>query len=323
VTNWVDPDRAPTRMMLFALMLAGLALSISIPEAFGRLGLLFACAYVAMEMGRSAFMLWALTTPEQAHLRRNFVRILCWQGLAAPFWIVGGLAEPEATRPLLWLAAVAIWTAAPALGFRVPGLGRSTTADWTVEGRHLAERCGLFIIIALGESILVTGATFAKLPWTVPTVAAFVVAFLGSVAMWWVYFHIGAERGSRHITRTRDPGRLARLGYTYLHIPIVAGIVVTAVGDEMVLAHPGGRADAKEVAAILGGPALYLVGNALFKRITLGHLPLSHELGLAALAVVALLAASLPPLAIAAAAAATLIFVAVWEHVSLGGPDEE
>ena len=102
----------------------------------------------------------------------------------------------------------------------------------------MAERCGLFVIIALGESVLVTGATFAGLSWTAEHIGAFLVAFAGSVAMWVIYFNIGAERSSRLIASSNDPGRLARNGYTYLHILIVAGIIVAAVGDELALHHP-------------------------------------------------------------------------------------
>ena len=114
-------------------------------------------------------------------------------------------------------------------------------AVWWVGGAHLAKRCALFVIIALGELLLVTGATFAEKPWSGPTAAAFIVAFLGSVAMWAVYFNVGAERGSRHMASASDPGRLGRNGYTYLHILIVAGIIVSAVADELALAHPDGH----------------------------------------------------------------------------------
>ncbi len=85
----------------------------------------------------------------------------------------------------------------------------------------MAERCAGFIIIALGESIVVTGATFADLTWTAENVAAFLSAFVGSIAMWWIYFHKGAEAGSEQISNSSEPGRLARLAYTYLHMPIV------------------------------------------------------------------------------------------------------
>ena len=220
VTNWLDPDKTPVRLMLFALMLAGLVLSTSIPEAFGGKALAFAGAYVFMQLGRSLFMLWALRGHSAGNYR-NFQRINSWLALSAVFWIAGAFAEGEA-RLGLWIAALAIEYVAPSLGFWTPGLGRSTTADWDVEGGHLAERCGLFIIIALGESVLVTGATFAKLPWSPATVAAFATAFVGSAAMWWIYFNIGAERGSQRISQSErsGPAGAARL---HLHAPAAGG----------------------------------------------------------------------------------------------------
>ena len=228
------------------------------------------------------------------------------------FWIAGAFAQGD-TRFALWAVALVIEYVGPSLGFWTPGLGASTTSDWDVEGGHLAERCGLFVIIALGESVLVTGATFAKLPWTPVTVASFLVAFVGSVAMWWIYFNIGAERGSRHISASDDPGRLARLVYTYLHLPLVAGIIVAAVGDELVLAHPTGHTNVQTAAVLLGGPALYLIGNLLFKRASAKHFPLSHLVGLGLLALLVPAATVASPLMFSGATALVLVIVAIWE----------
>jgi low temperature requirement protein LtrA len=316
VTNWLDPETPGVRLMLFVLMLAGLVLSTSLPEAFGTRGLAFAAAYVFMQVGRSLFMVWALGAHSPRN-RRNFQRITVWLALSGVCWIAGGLADGT-TRFGLWGFALFLEYLSPAVGFRVPGLGRSTTAEWDVEGGHMAERCGLFIIIALGESILITGATFSNLTWTPQTAAAFVTAFVGSVAMWWIYFSIGAERGSRVIATSVDPGRLARLAYTYIHLPIVAGIIVAAVADEFVLAHPAGHADLETAAAVLGGPALYLVGNILFKRTTSGRLPLSHLIGLGFLVLLVPLVPAASPLALATAAMLVLVLVAIWEWLSLG-----
>jgi len=319
VTNWLDPERTPVRLMLFALMLAGLVLSTSIPKAFEGKGLAFAGAYAFMQVGRSLFMLWALKGNSPGNYR-NFQRITAWLALSASFWIAGGLADSE-WRLGLWLTAVAIEFVAPWIYFWTPGLGRSTTADWDVEGAHMAERCGLFIIIALGESILVTGAKFGSLPWTAATVAAFLVAFAGSVAMWWIYFNIGAERASRHIAAAADPGRVARLAYTYLHMPLVAGIIVAAVGDELVLAHPGGHTDAKTAAVLVGAPALYLVGNLMFKRATASSPAFSHMVGLVLLVLLIPLSTMVQPLAFSAATMLVLVVVAAWETLSLrSGP---
>ena len=317
VTNWLDPDKTPVRLLLFALMLAGLVLSTSIPQAFDSKGIAFAGAYVFMQLGRSVFMLRALKGHNAGNYY-NFQRIICWLGLSALFWIAGGFAQGDA-RFALWGIALLIEYAGPSFRFWTPGLGASTTSDWDVEGGHLAERCGLFVIIALGESVLVTGATFAKLAWTPVTMAAFLVAFVGSVAMWWIYFNIGAERASRHISASDDPGSMARLAYTYLHLVLVAGIIVVAVGDELVLAHPTGHADVKTAAVLLGGPALYLIGNLLFKRTSAKHFPLSHLVGLGLLALLVPAAAVASPLLLSCATTLVLIMVAIWETRSLTG----
>ena len=316
-TNWLDPQTTPVRVMLFVLMLAGLVLSTSIPQAFDTRGLAFGGAYAFMQVSRCLFTLWSL----RHHSPRNFVnfqRITVWITTAAAFWVAGGLAEGQ-TRLLLWIVAFAIDYAAPACRFWTPGMGSSATSDWDIEGSHMAERCGLFIIIALGESILVTGAAFGKLDWTPMVVAAFVTAFIGSVAMWWIYFNIGADRGSRDISHSADPGRLGRNAYTYAHLPIVAGIVVAAVSDELVLAHPAGHVDFRTAATTLGGPALFLIGNLLFKRMLYGFYPLSHLIGLVLLGWLVPAAFYVSPLAFGAAATSVLVIVAIWETRSLGG----
>jgi low temperature requirement protein LtrA len=315
ITNWLDPERMPVRLLLFVLMAAGIVLSASIPTAFAERGLSFAVTFAFMQVGRSLFMLWALKRHDDRNYR-NFQRITLWLCLSAVFWIAGGLAGGS-LRLGLWAVAIAIEYVMPAAGMWVPGLGRSTTADWTIDGGHLAERCALFIIIALGESVLVTGATFADLAWTETTVAAFAVTFVGSVAMWAVYFNVGAERASRQIAGSDDPGRLGRSGYTYLHILIVAGIIVSAVADELVLSHPLGHTDLGPLLVIIGGPALYLLGTASFKSLTAPHVPLSHLIGFGLLALVASAGMVASPLVLSAGTSASLIVVTVWEWVSL------
>ena len=267
LTNWFDPDRRPVRALLLGMMLVSLLMSAALPQAFGANGLLFAGAYVVMQVGRSLFAVAALES--DPGLRRTFQRILAWAAGAAVLWLAGGVATGVA-REALWLGAVAVELAAPAAGYPVPGLGRSVTTDWSISGGHLAERCQLFLIIALGESVLVTGSTLAGLTVDPPTAAAFVVAFLGSVAFWWLYFDRSAESAAGVIERSADPGRLGRSAYTYLHLPMVAGIIVAAVGDELSIAHPGGPMTAPTAATLLGGPALFLLGHLLFKRAVFG-----------------------------------------------------
>ncbi|MGH8167960.1 MAG: low temperature requirement protein A, partial [Woeseiaceae bacterium] len=236
---------------------------------------------------------------------------------SAVFWIAGGFS-PGYERMFLWGTALFLEYLGPAIGFFVPGLNRSTTRDWDVEGHHLAERCGLFIIIALGESILITGATFAEATWDASTAGAMAAALSGSIAMWWLYFNIGAERAAAKIGASDDPGQLGRLIYTYVHLLIVGGIIVSAAADELVLAHPDGHVAVSTAMAVIGGPAAFLAGNLLFKRATHRFWPLSHLAGLALLAGLGWLTASLTPVILALSTSAILIVVAVWETRSLG-----
>ena len=316
ITNWLNPELTPVRILLFVLMLGGLVLSTSIPKAFESRGMWFALAYAAMQVGKTIF-LWVSTPPARNSARMNAVRITTWLSVSAVFWIAGGFAQGHA-RLVLWAIALVIEYISPAVRFWIPKYGASSVADWVVEGGHMAERCAGFIIIALGESIVVTGATFADLAWTTETVTAFASAFVGAIAMWWIYFHRGAEAGSEQISRSSEPGRLARLAYTYLHMPIVAGIILSAVADELVLTHPAEHSDLKTVLSAIGGPLLFLVGTILFKHTFRGFLQLSHGVGIVALAILALFAHALSPLVLSLVTSAIMIVVAVWESISLG-----
>jgi len=320
ITNWLNPEKTPVRLLLFAMMLGGLVLSTSIPAAFEARGLWFAIAYAAMQVGKTIF-LWISTPPSRPRTRMNAIRIAAWLSVSAIFWIAGGVMEGQ-SRLVLWAIALVIEYISPAVRFWIPRYGASSVADWMIEGGHMAERCALFIIIALGESIVVTGATFAELTWTTENVLAFVAAFVGSLAMWWIYFHIGAEAGSEQLSKSSEPGRLARLAYTYLHMPIVAGIIVSAVADELVLKHPGGHSDLKTVISATGGPLLFLFGTMLFKHSFRGFLQLSHGAGIVALGVLAWFASELSPLMLSILTTAIMIVVAVWESISLRtGPE--
>jgi low temperature requirement protein LtrA len=315
ITNWLNPELTPVRILLFLLMLAGLVLSTSIPHAFEARGLWFASAYAAMQVGRTAFWL-ASIPPARTAVRWNAIRILTWLSTSAVFWILGGFAQGE-TRLGLWVLALAIEYVSPVARFWVPGLCASAVEDWYVEGGHMAERCAGFIIIALGESIVVTGATFADLSWTHENVLAFTSAFVASIAMWWIYFHKGAEAGSELISRSSESGRLARSAYTYLHMPIVAGIILSAVADDLVLTHPSGSSNLKTMLSAIGGPLLFLVGAILFKHTIRGFLQLSHGVGIIALAGLTYFAPGLSPLALSILTTLVLIVVAAWESISL------
>jgi low temperature requirement protein LtrA len=310
VTNWFDPQTMAIRLMLFAVMLLGLVMAAALPEAFGERGLLFAVSYAVMQVGRTLYVLFRLG-PDHP-LTPNFRRIFGWICIAAVLWIAGGLAEPR-ERLLFWAAAVACEYVSPMFGFWLPGLGRSQTAEWTIEGGHLAERCQAFVFVALGESIVATGATMSETAhWAAPTVIAFLVAFVGSLALWWSYFDTSSKAGSEVITHSSDPGRIGAY-FHYVHVVIIGGIIVSAVGNDLLIAHPAAVPDTAQIVAMIAGPTLYLVGNALYKKVVYGRIPLSHIAGLTALAVLAALSQFANLLALGTFVTLILAVVAGWE----------
>ncbi|CAI1910299.1 Predicted membrane protein [Serratia ficaria] len=316
VTNWFNPDTRQIRLLLFAIMLLGLFAASALPQAFGERGLIFALFYVAIQVGRSAVVLALL---EHRHpLKQNFRRILGWLCIAAVFWIGGGLAEGHA-RLLLWAIAVLCEYVSPMFGFRLPVLGRSDSgSEWTIEGHHLAERCQLFVIVALGETILITGSTLSEMDaWSAPTLIASLVAFIGSLAMWWVYFDTSSKAGSHAISQAENPGQLGAY-FHYVHVALVGAIIVCAVANELVIAHPDGRVQNATAAVLILGPAIYLLANALYKRLVYRRFPLSHLVGLIALALLAPAAYLTDLLMVNGLTTLIMVGVAVWESVSRG-----
>ncbi|MGH8775841.1 MAG: low temperature requirement protein A [Jiangellaceae bacterium] len=262
MTNWFDPETVPVRLVLAFVMLASLLMAVAIPAAFEDDGLLFAASYVALQVGRNAFVV--AVTP-RGEFNRNFWQILAWSVLSVPLW-VGGAFAADATRWIIWLVALALDLVAPMARFWLPGRGGTPMSQWQIDGGHFAERFQLFIIIALGESIVLTGVTASGTGLTPPVLIALGFAFVGSAALWWLYFGHVADSAVRRIstTTTDRVGRIGRDAYTYLHIPIIAGIILTAVGDELVIAHPTEQLHVAGALVALGGPALYLIGLIAF-----------------------------------------------------------
>ena len=310
VTNWLDPDRRGVRLLLFALMAVGLVLSIALPRAYADAGLVFATAYAAMQLGRSLFM-WSTLRTQSPENAMNFARISVWLGISGCIWIAGGLATTW--RLSLWAIAILIEYASPLFAFRVPGLGQSVTSSWDIESAHLAERCALFVIIVFGEVILMSAATYADHAVETAAAGAFALAFIATLALWWLYFAAAAERASLRFAGADDVGALARSAYTYLHVPIVAGLIAFAAGVERLIAHPDGHLDRATAMLLFGGPILYLIGLAGFRQAVKIGLGASHTLAAVLLAGIILFADALTPTLGAGLVAATLLVIAILE----------
>ena len=310
MANWFDPDAVPVRIVLIGVMLLSLLMAVAIPTAFGANGLLFAGSYVLLQVLRNAFNV--VVAEPGSPWRASFQRILAWSLLVAPLWLAGALVEGRA-RLVVWVCALALDYLGPAVRYWTPGLGRSPTTDWSIEGGHFAERFQLFIIIALGESIVVTGATASDAGVTGVVMAALSVAFLGSAALWWLYFDRVAVSAQARLRNAPDRERLGRDAYTYLHIPIVAGIVLTAVGDEIAIAHPRDVEGMSAALAIAAGPALYLIGHQLFRLRMTGTTSAARSVAILALLALLPLGELMTTLALLTVAASVLFLLVGYE----------
>jgi low temperature requirement protein LtrA len=233
--------------------------TVAIPDGFGEYALLFACAYAGLQIGRNAFVVGV--TP-RGEFNQNFRQILAWSVLSAPLWVAGGIVDGEALRWTLWLCALGLDLAAPLLAYWLPGFGTTPMSQWQIEGAHFGERFQLFVIIALGESVVLAGATASDTGLSVEVVAALLLAFLFSTALWWLYFGqvAGMVLDRIRAATPEERGRIGRDIYTYLHLPVIAGIVLVAVGDELVIAHPTDPLHDAGALVALGGPAVFLAG---------------------------------------------------------------
>jgi low temperature requirement protein LtrA len=320
MVNWFDPGSHRVRVVLIGVMLASLLMSAAVPEAFGAHGVLFAGAYVVLQIGRN--LAGAVLLPRDHALRLVFERIVAWSLASGALWVWGSLLSGDG-RLWVWVAALGVDLLAPLVGYRTPGRGVSHTGDYSVDGGHFAERCQGFVIIALGESIVVTGASATGAGLSTEVVLALAAAFIETAALWWLYFGATAEHSRRHIAESEDPGRLARDAYTYLHVPIVAGVIVTAVGDELLIAHAGRALTTGGVVMVLGGPILFLLGETLFRVRMIGSANAKRLTAIAVLGALGIFAGRIPALVLVTIVAGVLVGLAIWEYDRPQAPEEE
>ncbi|MER7458697.1 low temperature requirement protein A [Micromonospora sp. NPDC126480] len=319
VTDMYDPERPEIKLLIAAVMFGALLMTTAIPEAFGARGIVFAGTYVAIHLGRGLFLMPAVRHDRQT--QRRAARIFIWFAVSAVPWIVGAFVSDDA-RLLLWALALAIDYLGFRLAYPVPGLGAVPDRQRNVTAEHLAERYQQFFIIALGDAILTIGTMFSLERHEVANLAAFTVAFVTTLLLWRIYVHKSGELLPLAIATSREPSRFL---YTapYTHLLMVAGVVTTAAGFDLVLHEPDGRTPPGWAAIILGGPALFLVGRSIFEYEVFSRVSWSRPGGLLALVTVAPAVLFLPTLFASTAAMLVLAGVAVADaRRSHGRPPE-
>lgn len=309
LTSVVDPESGVVRLVVFVAMAAFLVAALCVPGAFGGAALVFALAYSVVRVAH--IVLFTLASRDDPALRSSVIGLGVSTALGIGL-LLGAAATDDLTQAVLWVVALVIDCGGPAV-FGADG--------WKLVPEHFAERHGLIVIIALGESVVAIGAG------VVPgrdgaisgeVVLASVVATALVVALWWLYFDIVALVGARRLEHTvegRERNEVARDAFSYLHLPMVAGIVLIALGLKKTLAHVGDPLQDVPAAALLGGTALYLLAHVAFRWRNVRRFS-THRLAVAVLLIAAFPAATqVPALATVGSVTAVLVGLVAYETV--------
>jgi low temperature requirement protein LtrA len=305
-SNWLDADRQPVRLLLLCVMFASLVMSTSVSEAFGDRAGLFVAGYLTIQIGRTAF---AAVSFRGHRLHMHFVNALAWEIATAPIWIAGVAVEGDA-RLLLWAAATLITYGGVIAGHPLPGRKSPFSSDSQIYAEHLLERFRLCFLIALGETVLTLGNAFADQPVEADRLLVLAVAFTGSVALWWCYFHRAEELGIDAAERASDASRVVALG-NYTLIVMVIGIIAIAVGDELAIVHPHDPSTVATAVLIFAGPAIFLLAQLGFMWLATGEISRARVIACVALLVLGIATAPLSLLAAVIASTAVLVAVAI------------
>jgi low temperature requirement protein LtrA len=261
LSSTIDVDEGGVRLTMLASMTAMLAAAVAVPGAFEDDALLFALAYLLVRVLH--LVLYAIAARDDRDLLRAVLNIVPTELLGAALLVPAAFVDGD-VRIAIWAVALTI----DYFGPMVIGVG----SGWRIAPHHFAERHGLIVLIALGESIVAigVGAGIELTPKVMGTAALGVVVVS---ALWWLYFDVAEIFARRRLVQASpaEQARLALDAYSYLHLPLVAGIVLFAFGLETTLHHVGDRLDTVPAVALCGGAALYLIGHVCFLVRTTGR----------------------------------------------------
>ena len=263
-TTWtafvVPADRPATRWVVFAVMLVGLFMNAAITRAFEGAGWAFVVPLLAIQLGRTA---WTMRSAVDATLREHFFRTFLWLLATAPLWLAGAAADAEA-RLLWWALAAGVELIGQWMAHPVPGR-RLHSANVPFPGGHVLERCRLFLILALGETVLTTGTAIVAAPTTLVTVLTGAAAMVSVMALWVLAFLRTGELVLQHVAQTADPMRATRRAGDAVLV-MFAGLIAVAVANETVIAHPHGHTSGATSLLLFGGLVLFLGAQAWYVR---------------------------------------------------------
>jgi low temperature requirement protein LtrA len=305
LTSATDVDEGGVRLLMLASMAAMFGVALAVPGAFGDDALLFGVAYFVVRLLH--LVLAATVARDDPERRGALLRFVPTALLGASLLVVAAFFDGDA-RVVVWLVALAI----DYLGPTVVGAG----SGWRVAPEHFAERHGLIVLIALGESIIAIGLG-AGLELDAGVITAAALGIVVVSALWWLYFDVAAIFARRRLMQATglELHRLALHAYSYLHLPMIAGIVLFALGLKSTVDHPGDELDTVPAVALCGGAALYLLAHIAFLYRTTGRLFRRRTIGAVVLLGLVPIALAIPALAALALVSGVCASVVAYEVI--------
>lgn len=261
-TSWsatiIRADQSRTCWLMLTVMLLGLFMNAAVTRAFLVSGWAFVIPMLMIQLGRTV---WTLVNATDPVLREHYFRTLLWLIATTPLWITGAVVNAE-VRLLWWALAAAIDEAGRWLAHPIPGR-RLQSENVAFDAQHMLERCRLFLIIALGETVLTTGTGIAGASLTMMTLITGTCALAGTVAMWALSFGRAHRLILQHVEKTSDPIRASRRAVNALLI-MVSGLIAVAVANKQVIANPQGHTQLALSLLLAGGPILFLASQGWY-----------------------------------------------------------
>ncbi|WP_329104057.1 low temperature requirement protein A [Micromonospora sp. NBC_01699] len=294
LTDLFNPQLPIIQATVLLVMLGTLIMAVTVPRAFGDQGWIFVAGYFGIHLVRDSVLIPG--TRVNPYIQARSIRVFFWFGVTGPLWVAGALVDGTA-RLVLWAVAVALDLGSARIGWPTPRLGRTELASQIFTGTHLTERHREIFIIALGELILTIGIRLSASGYEAGRVAACAVAFANAVLLFQLYFHrvrqLMAPPNVTLVERVRSG-----TSTSYTHLVMVAGVVVISAGNILVIGRPFGAPPTGWIVAILGGPALFLLGGCLFDFVVTGGIRRSRVVAIVVLGAVGPAMPLLPPLVI-------------------------
>jgi low temperature requirement protein LtrA len=311
-TSWaaimISASRPKTRWMILLVMLLGLFMNAAVTKAFTTSGWAFVSPLLLIQFGRT---LWTIANAPSMLYRDHYIRVLVWFVVTLPLWIAGAAATPE-DRLLWWAPAAVIELIGTMLAHPLPWR-RLQSEGVPFEADHMQERCRLFLLIALGETVIAAGTAISEASLTSITILTGAFALVGTGALWALSFGASDQIVSGHLKETSNPIRSSRYTVNILVI-LVAGLIAVAVANEVAIVHPIGNTTIALSLLLTGGPIIFLGAQGWYLWAVTDTRPRLQVIGIAALLIVGICTQLVPPYVALIFVATTLVILVAFDR---------